>query len=111
MTRRIAIVLPNLQMGGAERISITLAEEFIAQGFAVDLVLLQATGTLLATVPSAAPRIIDLQAPRLRNAATALWRYFPEARGRGLLRRYCPLNSDRGHFREDGRRPGGHDAP
>ena len=64
VTRRIAIILPNLQMGGAERISITLAEEFVAQGFAVDLILLQARGVLLATVPSAA-RVIDLRAPRL----------------------------------------------
>ena len=79
VTRRIAIILPNLQMGGAERISITLAEEFIAQGFAVDLVLLQARGSLLATVPSAA-RVIDLRAPRLRNAVTALLRYLREAR-------------------------------
>jgi len=79
VTRRIAIILPNLQMGGAERISITLAEEFIAKGFAVDLVLLQATGALLATVPAAA-RVIDLHASRLRNAVMPLQRYFREAR-------------------------------
>ncbi|HZC37351.1 MAG TPA: glycosyltransferase [Sphingomicrobium sp.] len=90
MTRRIAIVLPNLQIGGAERISITLAEELISQGFAVDLVLLQARGALLATVPAAA-RVIDLQAPRLRNALTALWRYFREARPAACYANIWPL--------------------
>ena len=77
-------------MGGAERISITLAEEFIAQGFAVDLVLLQATGTLLATVPSAA-RVIELHAPRLRNALPALWRYFRKARPAACYANIWPL--------------------
>ena len=90
MTRRIAIILPNLQMGGAERISITLAEEFLAQGFAVDLVLLQATGPLLSTVPKAA-RVIDLHAPRLRNAVLPLRRYFREARPIACYANIWPL--------------------
>jgi glycosyltransferase involved in cell wall biosynthesis len=90
VTRRIAIVLPNLQMGGAERISITLAEEFVSQGFAVDMVLLEARGPLLATVPATA-RVIDLHAPRLRNAMTALWRYFREARPVACYANIWPL--------------------
>ena len=90
MTRRIAIVLPNLQIGGAERISITLAEELISQGFAVDMVLLQARGALLATVPAAA-RVIDLHAPRLRNAAAPLLRYFREAQPIAAYANIWPL--------------------
>jgi glycosyltransferase involved in cell wall biosynthesis len=90
VTHRIAIVLPNLQIGGAERISITLAEELIAKGFAVDLVLLQASGALLPTVPPAA-RVIDLRAPRLRNAVTALLRYFREARPVACYANIWPL--------------------
>jgi len=73
--RRIAIILPDLRIGGAERVSITLAEELIAQGFAVDLVLLQANGSLLETAPPAA-RIIDLDVKRLRTSIAALRRYF-----------------------------------
>jgi glycosyltransferase involved in cell wall biosynthesis len=90
VTRRIAIILPNLQIGGAERISITLAEELISQGFAVDMVFLQAKGALLATVP-AAVRVIDLHAPRLRHAMTALWRYFREARPAACYANIWPL--------------------
>lgn len=90
VTRRIAIVLPNLQMGGAERISITLAEEFVAKGFAVDLVLLQGKGALLATVPTNA-RVIDLQAPRLRNAVMPLRRYFRQAQPVAAYANIWPL--------------------
>jgi glycosyltransferase involved in cell wall biosynthesis len=90
VTRRIAIVLPNLQIGGAERISITLTEEFLAKGFAVDLVLLQANGALLATVPTDA-RVIDLQAPRLRSAVGGLRRYFREGRPVAAYANIWPL--------------------
>src|ERR1700741_1635210 len=77
--RRIAIVLPDLRIGGAERISVTLAEELVAQAFAIDMVLLRAEGALLETVPDGA-RIIALQVPRLRNSIMPLRRFFLDAR-------------------------------
>lgn len=90
MTRRIAIVLPNLGIGGAERISITLAEELLAEGFAVDLVLLRAIGPLLATVPSEV-RVIGLNAQRLRKSLTGLRRYFRQARPIAAYANIWPL--------------------
>jgi glycosyltransferase involved in cell wall biosynthesis len=90
VTRRISIVLPDLRIGGAERISITLAEELVAQGFAVDMVLLQASGALLATVPPGA-RVIDLNASRLRNSIWALRRYFRDARPIAAFANVWPL--------------------
>jgi glycosyltransferase involved in cell wall biosynthesis len=88
--RGIAIVLPNLRLGGAERISITLAEELLAQGFAVDLVLLQATGDLLGAVPGHA-RIIDLRTTPLRSAVVPLARYFRESRPVAAFANIWPL--------------------
>jgi glycosyltransferase involved in cell wall biosynthesis len=76
---RIAIVLINLGIGGAERVSITLAEELVSKGYAVDFLLQEATGELLAMVPEGA-RVIDLHAPRVRDTLVALWRYFRRAR-------------------------------
>jgi glycosyltransferase involved in cell wall biosynthesis len=88
--RPIAIILPSLGIGGAERVSITLAEELIGQGFAVDLVLLQASGPLLQTVPAKA-RVIDLKTHRLRNSILPLRRYFREARPIAAFANVWPL--------------------
>jgi glycosyltransferase involved in cell wall biosynthesis len=90
VTLRIAIVLPDLRVGGAERISITFAEELVAKGFAVDLVLLRARGALLATVPPLA-RVIDLRAARLRNSIQALRRYFRDSRPVAAYANIWPL--------------------
>jgi glycosyltransferase involved in cell wall biosynthesis len=87
---RIAIVLPNLDIGGAERVSITLAQELLGQGFAVDLVLMEATGALLATVPDGA-RIVDLHAHRLRETIAPLRRYFRDVRPIAAFANIWPL--------------------
>lgn len=39
----IAILLPDLRGGGAERVNINLANEFVARGFSVDMLLARAT--------------------------------------------------------------------
>lgn len=50
-TPKIAFFLPNLNAGGAEKVMVTLAKEFLAQGIAVDMVLSQKTGTLSKQLP------------------------------------------------------------
>ena len=42
--KRIAILLPDLRGGGAERVAVNLANTFVQRGYAVDMVLLSATG-------------------------------------------------------------------
>ena len=61
---RIALVLPDLAAGGAERVMLSLAHEFTAKGHEVDLVIFKAQGQLLGNVPSGV-RLVDLQASDL----------------------------------------------
>lgn len=61
MARRIAILLPSLAGGGAERSMLNLAGEFLAQGREVDLLLFRREGPYLADVPARC-RVIELPA-------------------------------------------------
>lgn len=49
---RIGIVIYSLAGAGAERVSVNLAQEFVAAGHAVDFVLAQGEGELVGEVPS-----------------------------------------------------------
>ncbi len=49
--RRIALLIPNLACGGAERVMLTLAKGFLQRGYQVDLLLLRAEGELMDSVP------------------------------------------------------------
>ncbi|WP_018989489.1 glycosyltransferase [Aromatoleum toluclasticum] len=59
--RHIALLLPELEAGGAQRVMLLLAREFAARGHRIDLILLQATGPLLAEIPDEV-RLVDLAA-------------------------------------------------
>lgn len=76
----IAIFIPSLRGGGAERVMVSLANDFAARGHRVDLVLVEAVGPYLSDV-SADVRIIDLDAGR------ALFSYLPLVK---YLRRNVP---------------------
>ena len=58
---RIAVLLPSLKGGGAERSMLNLIRGFLAQGRAVDLVLCQAKGAYLGEVPAGA-QLVELAA-------------------------------------------------
>lgn len=55
----IAVYLPNLDGGGAEKIALTLATGLVERGYTVDLVLASKRGPYLACVPSSL-RIVEL---------------------------------------------------
>lgn len=76
---RIALILPNLGGGGAERVALTLADYFVKSGHQVDLVLLGCGGELSSLVPPGA-RLIELGAERFRAALFRLVRYFRSSR-------------------------------
>jgi glycosyltransferase involved in cell wall biosynthesis len=89
---RIALLLPNLETGGAERVTLTLAAELLRLGDAVDLVLLRREGGLLDQVP-AGVRLIVLDARRLRHAVRPLAEYCARERPDALLAAMWPLSS------------------
>lgn len=81
---RIAIYLPSLTGGGAERVMVTLANGFAARGYSVDLVLATASGPYLKNV-SQGVRVVDLAARRVLFSLPALARYLQRERPRAML--------------------------
>lgn len=89
--RLIALVLPSLGAGGAERVTLTLAQGLLELGDRVDLVLGQATGALLPMVP-AGVRVIDLSAgPSLRGMIRPLVRYLARERPAAMQASMWPV--------------------
>lgn len=89
---RIAVVLPDLRPGGAERVHIDLAREWIARGLNVDFVLMARRGELLSVVPDGA-RIIDLGVRRVRGVIPPLRQYAISERPDVVLAAMWPLTS------------------
>jgi glycosyltransferase involved in cell wall biosynthesis len=80
----IAIFLPSLEGGGAERVMAILASGFVARGYRVDFVLAAASGPYLAGID---PRvgIVDLGSGSMLRSAVPLARYLRARRPRALL--------------------------
>jgi glycosyltransferase involved in cell wall biosynthesis len=78
-SKTIALLLPDLRAGGAERVAIGLMHSFRAAGHRVDFVLMQKEGEFLGEIPPDV-RIVDLGASRIRHAIRPLVRYFREPR-------------------------------
>lgn len=88
--RRIALLLPDLRGGGAERASITLAGALRGLGCEIDFVLARAGGALMAEVPDGC-RIVDLEVVRMRSIVPGLRRYLGCERPDGLIANMWPL--------------------
>lgn len=80
---RLALFLPALYSGGAERVMVNLAGELVRRGFAVDLVLAIAEGPYLDAVP-AGVRVVDLGCRRTVTALGPLTRYLRRERPAAL---------------------------
>jgi glycosyltransferase involved in cell wall biosynthesis len=81
---RIAMFLPSLDGGGAERVFVELANYIAAQGVPVDLVLAAATGPYLGEV-RAPVRVIDCGAAGVSRALPTLARHLRRERCAALL--------------------------
>lgn len=81
---RIALFLPDLTGGGAERVTVNLAQGFSERGLKVDLVLIKATGPYLSQLPSEV-RVIDLGTKRALLSPPALIRYMRKERPVALI--------------------------
>ncbi|MEO1599107.1 MAG: glycosyltransferase [Pseudomonadota bacterium] len=89
--RHIAFMLPDLGGGGAERVTLALADQFVSEGDRVDLVLLQDTGPLVDAVPASLNRIV-LNAPGRLRAVPAIARYMRQARPDGFVSAMSSFN-------------------
>lgn len=87
----ITTLLPDLRGGGAERVTIDLAREFVRLGHEAEFVLMQATGDFL---PEARREfsVVDLATPRARNLLPALVRYLRRRRPEALMAAMWPLS-------------------
>jgi glycosyltransferase involved in cell wall biosynthesis len=75
----IALALPTLYSGGAERVHLNLAEDFVARGLRVDLVVGKYYGSLKDKVP-AGVRLVSLDAGRVLFSLPQYLRYLAIAR-------------------------------
>lgn len=90
MVNHIAIFMPNLKGGGAERVSVNLANELSLRGYSVEFVLLSATGDFMADLlPNI--RVVNLKVRRLRGAVFPLMCYLRQSRPAAVLACMWPL--------------------
>ena len=80
----VAMFLPSLDGGGAERIMLNLAAGFVARGQSVDLVVASAVGEYRDSVPRGV-RLVDLRASKPLTAVPALARYLRAERPVAML--------------------------
>lgn len=88
---RLAIVLPNMKPGGAERNRLLLANSLVERGVRVDLVLRESVGQLLEELDPRV-RIVELKAKKVRNAVLPLCAYFRRERPQAALVAMWPLS-------------------
>ena len=81
---KIALFLPSLRGGGAERVMVNLARGFVERGLRVDLVLAKAEGPYLSQVPKEV-RVVDLGARRVLYSLPGLVRYLRRERPQAML--------------------------
>jgi len=88
----ISIVLPHLGVGGAERLNVELANDFIKKGFSVEFVLMRRAGELMELVD---PRVsfYILNTDKIRNSIMPLAVYLRKKHPNIILAGLWPLTS------------------
>lgn len=84
MSERLAVFVPSMARGGAERGALKLAAGLGERGFEVDLVLAAAEGPRMAEVPPSV-QVVDLGAQRMISSVLPLARYLRTQKPRGLV--------------------------
>lgn len=90
MPKKISFLITDLRGGGAERITVNLANDLVERGYLVDMVLLSATGSFLEFLhPSV--HIVDLKVKRMRGAILPLVRYLQNSKPDAMVAAMWPL--------------------
>lgn len=88
----ISIILPDLHIGGAERLHVYLANDWVKKGFAVELLLMQKKGELLPLL-SPEVRVVALGASRIRMVVKPLAVHLKRSRPDVIIAAMWPLTS------------------
>lgn len=80
----VALFIPSLSGGGAQRVAVTLAREFTNRGLTVDLILARKSGPFVAQVPDYV-RVVDLGASRTLTSVLPLCRYLRDSRPGAMM--------------------------
>lgn len=91
MTRHLAVFLPSLDGGGAEKVMLLLTECFVARGVRCDLVIAMDKGQLMDRVP-AGVHLVKLHRHKTLSAVFALARYLRSEHPDTLLSTIFPAN-------------------
>jgi glycosyltransferase involved in cell wall biosynthesis len=87
---RIAFLLPDFAIGGAERVALTLITAFLERGIEIDLVLVRPEGELLSALPGEV-NVVSLGGGRLRSSLRPLIRYLRDQKPDAVQVRMWPL--------------------
>jgi glycosyltransferase involved in cell wall biosynthesis len=87
---RIAVFLPNLNPGGAEKLHLILAREWEKSGIKTDFLLRNKCGSLCDQIPESSS-IIDLKANRVRNSFWPLVKYLSDTPPDAIIAAMWPL--------------------
>jgi glycosyltransferase involved in cell wall biosynthesis len=90
MNKHLAIIISTLQLGGAERASINIANELANRGHKVDILTLSANGPLRSLLDTEV-NIIDLKSARLRSSLLPIIRYLRQKSPHAVLVSMWPL--------------------
>ena len=92
MSKKIVIIIPNLCGGGAERLHVNLANDWICRGFRVEFILLRNEGDL---IPLLSPKIhiTNLNVNRIRDVLIPLAVRLYKSRPQIVLVAMWPLTS------------------
>jgi glycosyltransferase involved in cell wall biosynthesis len=89
--KKIAILLPSLKFGGAERVALTLARALEENDCAIDILLMRKQGEFLAEA-EAKFRVVDLQCNKTYKLPGRLVTYLWRNRPHGLISSFWKLN-------------------
>lgn len=73
--KKVTFLLPNLKVGGAEKVATMLAIDWVKKGYSVEFVLRQRDGDLINVLPDGIT-IVNLNCSRVRHCFKPLYSYF-----------------------------------